>query len=275
MAVLIYPLLVFAGRVQMHKGYVNLWRKTKTSSVWLMPPLYQRVWDWMLMSVNHDTRTIPTPSGPIILQPGQRMTSMRQIADEVSWYEYGILKTPNTKTIKTILEWLEGNGQCTAESNAKGTVITIMNWSIYNTRGSVEVTQKEQPKVTPREQGADTNKNEKNEKKESLNQGNGKMLEICQAWKAFVEMRKLIKKPMTVYAMKLRIKDLMALAEQGHDPIAVLNQSVSANWQDLYAVKPSATTTQLNTTPNPAASTDYDCSKVDPRIRARLQHYGV
>jgi phage replication O-like protein O len=66
------------------------------------------------------------------------------------------------------------------------------------------------------------------------------MLEICIAWKAFVEMRKTIKKPMTEYAMKLRVKELEKLVLQGEDPIAVLNQSTSSNYQDLYPVKKKA-----------------------------------
>lgn len=87
------------------------------------------------MSVNYEPREIPTPAGPIFINPGQKITSLRQIADEVSWYEYGVLKTPNVKTIKTVLEWLEGNGQCTAVSNAKGTLITVINWDTYNGNG--------------------------------------------------------------------------------------------------------------------------------------------
>lgn len=63
------------------------------------------------------------------------------------------------------------------------------------------------------------------------------MLEICVAWKAFVEMRKIIKKPMTPYAMKLRVNDLFKLMSEGFDPIAVLNQSTASNYQDLYPLK--------------------------------------
>ena len=72
----------------------------------------------------------------------------------------------------------------------------------------------------------------KKEKKETV-----ELLPICAAWKAFVEMRKKINKPMTDYAMKLRVKDLVKFMEAGHDPIEVLNQSVCSCWQDLYAVK--------------------------------------
>lgn len=144
----------------MNKGYVKLWRKSKISPVWQMPPLYSRVWDWVLMSVNYETKSIPTPTGPITVNPGQRITSLRQIADEVAWYEYGVLRTPNVKTIKTIIDWLESNGQCSVESNGKGTVITVINWDTYNGNGIEKVTDMEQVDETQKKQGADTNKKE-------------------------------------------------------------------------------------------------------------------
>ena len=133
-----------------------------TSPIWMMPPLYNRVWTWIILSVNHETKTVPTPSGALDILPGQRITSLRQIADGVSWYEYGVVRTPNTKTIKTILDWLESNGQCSVESNAKGTVITVANWSTYNSKSQEKVTQKEQAEVTQSKRGSDTNNNDKN-----------------------------------------------------------------------------------------------------------------
>jgi phage replication O-like protein O len=78
------------------------------------------------------------------------------------------------------------------------------------------------------------------EKKEILQKKLSKekvMFEICIAWKAFIEMRKAIKKPMTQYAMKLRVNDLIRLQSKGNDPVAVLNQSTSSCWQDLYPLK--------------------------------------
>lgn len=146
----------------MYRGYVCFWRKALSSPIWMMPPLYHRVWAWIILSVNHEAKTVPTPSGTLELLPGQRMTSLRQIAEGVSWYEYGVMRTPNTKTIKTILDWLESNGQCTVESNAKGTVISVINWSTYNHLDQMKVTQKEQLKVTQSKHGLDTNNNDKN-----------------------------------------------------------------------------------------------------------------
>jgi hypothetical protein len=64
---------------------------------------------------------------------------------------------------------------------------------------------------------------------------------ICKAWKDYVEMRKAIKKPMTVNAEILAAGKLIALQNEGQDPIKVLEQSVFHSWQGLFEVKPDRT----------------------------------
>lgn len=58
-----------------------------------------------------------------------------------------------------------------------------------------------------------------------------------EAWQAFLDMRKKIKKPATDYAQKLLIKKLGAFHANEMDPAAILNQSIMNGWQDLYALK--------------------------------------
>ena len=56
-------------------------------------------------------------------------------------------------------------------------------------------------------------------------------------WDLFLQMRKTIKKVPTDHAKDLLVEDLRKLKEQGHEPVAVLNQSIKSNWQALYAIK--------------------------------------
>lgn len=59
-----------------------------------------------------------------------------------------------------------------------------------------------------------------------------------EAWEAYLEMRKSIKKPMkTERAIKLAIHKLEVLLKQGHDPTAVLDQSIFNSWQGLFPIK--------------------------------------
>lgn len=53
-------------------------------------------------------------------------------------------------------------------------------------------------------------------------------------WDAFVEMRKKIKAPLTDHAMTLTVKELSDWRAEGHDPVAILNHSISKSWRGLY-----------------------------------------
>ena len=62
--------------------------------------------------------------------------------------------------------------------------------------------------------------------------------EISNAFSAFVEMRKRIKKPLTDYAIELSIKKLESIAPGDYPTqIAILNQSIEHCWQGLFPLK--------------------------------------
>lgn len=61
--------------------------------------------------------------------------------------------------------------------------------------------------------------------------------ELKGALLAFVEMRAKINKPLTEYALKLRMKDLDKLTRNEAMKIKIVNQSVANCWQDFYALK--------------------------------------
>lgn len=59
----------------------------------------------------------------------------------------------------------------------------------------------------------------------------------AEAWAGYVDMRKKLRKPMTPRAIELRIKDLAAFRDAGQDVGAILDQSTSNSWTDLYPLK--------------------------------------
>jgi len=141
----------------MRIGYTKAYRKELDSDIWKMPPLYQRVFFYLRQSASWETDLFPTQKGfKIALNPGQLITSLSVIAEGVSWYEYGVKRVPNRKTIKDILGWLESNAMVTVVSNRHGTFIIIMNWDTYNHCGTEKVTPNKQHKVTPKKQSLDT-----------------------------------------------------------------------------------------------------------------------
>ena len=58
-----------------------------------------------------------------------------------------------------------------------------------------------------------------------------------EPWRDFVEHRQKIKAKMTVRAMQLAIKELGKLRQNGHDPAAVLEQSVLNGWKGVFPLK--------------------------------------
>lgn len=61
--------------------------------------------------------------------------------------------------------------------------------------------------------------------------------ELQNALKAFVQMRSFIKKPMTEYALKLILKKLDELGNDDTTKIAIINQSITHNWQGIFPLK--------------------------------------
>ena len=61
--------------------------------------------------------------------------------------------------------------------------------------------------------------------------------DLQNALKAFLQMRSFINKPMTEYALKLMLKKLDELGNTDDVKIAILNQSITHNWQGLFPLK--------------------------------------
>lgn len=57
---------------------------------------------------------------------------------------------------------------------------------------------------------------------------------VAQVWPDFEDHRKKLKKPMTDRARSLIVAKLESLEREGHDPIAVLEQSIRRGWQDVF-----------------------------------------
>lgn len=70
--------------------------------------------------------------------------------------------------------------------------------------------------------------------------------ELREALKAFLDMRKSIKKPIqTEYAFKLALNKLKQLSDIDSIRIEIVNQSVEHNWQTFYAVQNSYRTNEV------------------------------
>jgi uncharacterized protein YdaU (DUF1376 family) len=83
-----------------------------------------------------------------------------------------------------------------------------------------------------------------------------------ETWQSFLEMRKKIKKPPTEKAVELLIAKLKKFKDAGQDIQAILEKSITSNWQDVFEIKENKTFAQqaadVARTTVPAANTGPD-----------------
>lgn len=145
-------------------GYILISRKLIESEIWNKPPLYVKVWLYLLIRAQH--------SDYKDLKRGQLWTSIDEIREACS-YNVGFRKvTPTKREVWSILEFLrnpkngnilrkpyEGTAKETMVETTKGThgmLVTICNYDVYQTpknyEGNGEGNDEGTMKVTAREQ---------------------------------------------------------------------------------------------------------------------------
>jgi hypothetical protein len=228
-------------------GYILLSRKLIESKIMKKPPLYLKVWVWLLLKAQHE----PYKG----LNRGEWVTSIPEIQEAMSWM-IGYRKiTPTYKQIRDVLDWLRNPHEGTYEGNTKGNTkdgmigttkvthgikVKIVNYDFYQDPKNYEGHNEGQRKGTTKEtrratEGHNINKNDKNDKNDK------KYINISQQLKTaiedFKEFRKKIKKPMTDRAVELLIDKLNKLASDDETRIAILNQSIVNGWQGVFPLK--------------------------------------
>ncbi len=113
----------------------------------------------------------------------------------------------------------------------------------------------------------------KDQKKKQPSQATASAFEIPdwldkEVWAAFLEMRKKKRCPPTHRACTLLIAELTKLSEKGHDPVAVLDQSILNSWTDVYPIKTKGAT---NGTHQPAESASGRAERKGNEHLARLE----
>ncbi|AMQ06769.1 hypothetical protein [Sporosarcina psychrophila] len=144
--------------------FIKDFRSELKSDIWMMPPLYHRVWQYLKYKVNHSPNKIPMEDGNFFsINPGQHLTSVRSIAQGVGYYEGLVWKEPNPKTVSTILAWLEKQQMIEIDrgrGNRQYTLVTVSNWDLYQVENGGG-NSKETASGEAREQPADIKKNDK------------------------------------------------------------------------------------------------------------------
>ena len=115
-------------------GWIKLYRSIQDHWLWLSEPFTRgQAFIDLLMMANHKDKKIMFNGELIEVKVGTKITSLRQLGDRWSW---------SSKKVKKFLEQLQKDNMITFVSDNKKTLVTIENYSFYQSGGNTEETQK-------------------------------------------------------------------------------------------------------------------------------------
>lgn len=184
-------------------GYILISRKLIESEIYNKPPLYMKVWIYLLSEAKFK-RTDR-------LERGQLYTTLSEIQEACSWYVGYRKETPSKSKIYRVIDWLRKTGERVHEQDmtdkmiettkvTQGMVITVVNYDYYqapenyerNTdRNDEQGTNATRPKQQRNNRLKERNKNvNKNGKKEKV--ATPKFTENDKPYQLAVKLRNLI-----------------------------------------------------------------------------------
>ncbi|EHG5971369.1 DnaD domain protein [Enterococcus faecalis] len=162
----------------MNTGYIKLYRKVTNSFVWTNSDMF-KLWILCLMKASHEDRKFLFNGQEVRLTSGQFVTGAHAIAKE---YNEGV-SSDKAIAWRTLWRWLkkfENEELLTIQSNARYSVITIKNWSDYQS-GDKPLTSQRQSSDKPLTTYKN-DKNDKNDKNEKNINNNNKGSSIRSIW---------------------------------------------------------------------------------------------
>lgn len=141
------------------KGWIKTYRKIQDCWIWQIDkPFDERsAWIDLLLTANHKDVKMLFNGELITIKRGQLITSVRKLSDKWQW--------DKNKTLK-FLRLLENDGMLLKESDNHRTLLSIVNYEIYQDCTDTDGTQEQTQSYTHPPHTYATNKNDKNDKNE-------------------------------------------------------------------------------------------------------------
>lgn len=144
-------------------GWIKLYRTLLTNKLWTKEPFTKgQAWVDILLRINHKDNDVLIGNQSIEILKGQTLWSMKDMASRWKW---------SRKKVANFLKMLKKEHQIDYKSTTKYTVITVVNWEVYQNEiqeGTSNI-DKQNIKGTSKEHQKNTNKNDKNVKNEKKN----------------------------------------------------------------------------------------------------------
>jgi len=124
----------------MDRGYIKLWRKSLDTAIFNNPNAWL-FWCYCLMKAAHKKRTVLHGNQTVVLEPGQFIFGRNKASHETG------LSEQNIRTCAKVLDAME---YITIKPTNKFSIITVINWDIYqpelnqtNQQSNQQITNKE------------------------------------------------------------------------------------------------------------------------------------
>ena len=227
----------------MRTGWFKFHRQIFDNPICTKDAEYFFVWCFLLAEAKFEEERTLFKNQEIILKKGQLKTTSKEISIA--------LKISESK-VNRILKKFENEKQIERQTSTQNTVITILNWDMYqadekqNDKRVENEWRTSDKRVTNERQTNGKPSYLKEEYKNKRNKEDKKYIgahypdneELDKAFVDFMKMRDKIKKPMTNRAIT-RAKNTLQKLSNGDDELAIkiIEQSIYHCWQDLYALK--------------------------------------
>lgn len=136
------------------EGYIKLYRRMLDNPLLWKDSEYMSVWMYLLLNATHADMAAMFMGNRITLNPGQLLTGRKAISGKTHIDE---------SKVQRILKKLETEQQIEQQTCNQNRLITILNWSVYQS-GEQQIKQQVNNDCTTSEQQVNTNKNVKNVK---------------------------------------------------------------------------------------------------------------
>lgn len=135
------------------QGYVKIHRKIRECWIWAEDEKFSKCQAWidLIMSANHKDRKIPFNDEIITIKRGQFVTSIRKLSERWHW---------SKSTVVNFLKLLESDEMIHRDSDSSRTVLTIINYDVYQVGETADGTASGTPTRTVTRTVAETNNNE-------------------------------------------------------------------------------------------------------------------
>lgn len=219
-------------------SYIKLDRKTLEWE-WFTDPSTAHLWIYFLLKANHKGKEWQG----IKIDEGCLVTSEARIV-----LETGLSR----QQVRTAMKRLVTTKEITKVSTKTYTLIKINKWAKYqlsvnecNQEDNQETSQEDNQDLTHSVTSGATHsvtttkeyKNTRSKEKEIYKENLDCSPEFAEALEAYEEMRKKIRKPLTVKAKQMVLKKLESMAPDEETQIAILNQSTMNSWQGIFPLQ--------------------------------------